>query len=76
MVVIMNKKIVYQYSNGIIKEHSTYVKNKTILKESKGAKTCNIYEKNTKLETVCFGISENQKEYVTRTKFITTLSLK
>lgn len=71
----MNKKIVYHYSNGIIKEHSTYVKNKTILKESKGAKTCNIYEKNTKLETVYFGISENQKEYVTRTKFITTLLL-
>ena len=72
----MNKKIVYVYSNGIKKEHSKYINKKNILKESKGAKRCNIYEKKSMLETVCFGIAENQKEYVTRTKFITTLLLK
>lgn len=73
----MNKKIVYVYSNGIVKEHTKYVTNKTIKKESKNAKTCNIYEKNTKLETIIFGLVEdqNQKEYVTRYKFITTLLL-
>lgn len=71
----MNKKIIYVYSNGIKTEHTKYITNKTIKKESKGAKTCNIYEQNTKLENVIFGIAENQKEYVTRNKFITTLLL-
>lgn len=69
------KKILYRYSNGEEKEHTCYIKSKTIKKESNGAKVVDIYEKNTKLETVCFGLAENQKEYVTRYKFITRLAL-
>lgn len=68
--------IVYRYSNGKTTEHTRYIKSSTIKREAEGSKTCNIYKKSTKLETVCFGIVENQKEYVTRYKFVTTLILK
>lgn len=67
------KKIIYQYSDGKTIEHTKYIKASTIRKESKESKTCNIYEKTRKLENVAFS---DFKEYVTRTKFITTLLLK
>ena len=70
------KKIIYKYSDGTIKEHTCYIKKKTIERESGESKTCNIYEKTTKLEDVFAGEFEPIKEYVTRTKFITTLLLR
>lgn len=67
------KKIIYNYSDGRTIEHTKYIKASTIRKEAKESKTCNIYEKTTRLENVAFSDS---KEYVTRSKFITTLLLR
>lgn len=65
------KKLEYQYSNGIVCEHSTYIKPKTIRKECGNAKTVKIFEKTIKYEKVAFGTIEP----VTRYKYITTLLL-
>lgn len=65
------KKLEYRYSNGTICEHSTYIKSKTIKKESDGAKSVKIFGKTTKYEEVAFGTIEP----VTRYKYITTLLL-
>ena len=65
------KKLEYQYSNGKICEHSTYIKSKTIRKECENAKSVKILGKTIKYEEVAFGTIEP----VTRYKYITTLLL-
>lgn len=65
------KKLEYQYSNGIVCEHSIYIKPKTIRKECENAKTVKIFEKTIKYEKVAFGTIEP----VTRYKYITTMLL-
>lgn len=66
------KKIEYQYSNGKICEHTTYIKSKTIMRECNGAKAVKIFEKNTKYE---YDVFLNSVEPVTSYKYITTLLL-
>ena len=68
---IVDKKISYQYSNGKICEHTTYIKSKTLKKESNGAKAVKLFEKTTRYEEVAFGTIEP----VSRYKYITTMLL-
>ncbi len=55
------KKILYRYSNGEEKEHTCYIKSKTIKKESNGAKVVDIYEKKHKTRNSMFWISRQPK---------------
>ena len=62
------KKLLYDYSNGIIKVHTKFTKDKTMLKEAKGAKQVNIYKCND------YEIDDHLDGFVTG-KYITTLGL-
>lgn len=64
-------KIQYQYSNGKTCEHTKYITKKSILRECKGAKKVDIYQKVTRYESVSFGGIEP----VTRYRYIQTLRL-
>lgn len=66
------KKIEYQYSNGKTCEHTKYITEKNILRESENADFVDIFEKTTKNEKVAFGTVEP----VTRRRFIKTIFLK
>lgn len=62
------KKLLYDYSNGIIKVHTKLIKNKTILKESEGAKQVSIYKCND------YELDRHIEGFTTG-KYITTLIL-
>lgn len=58
-------KLRYYYNNGKVTEHTTYISNKTILKEAEGSTKVNIYKVTNK-----YNMNGEQKE-----KYITTLGL-
>lgn len=51
--------LLYKYSNGVEKRHTTFIKNNTILKECENSKTVDIYKIKKQYTT------ENKKEYIT-----------
>lgn len=61
------RKLLYDYSNGIIKIHTKYIKSKTMLKEAKGAKQVSIYSCNE------YEIDNHLDGFITG-KYITTIS--
>lgn len=62
------RKLLYEYSNGEIKIHTKFIKNKTMLKEAKGAKQVSIYKCND------YEIDDHLDGFITG-KYITTISL-
>ncbi len=62
------RKLVYDYSNGIIKVHTVYVKSKTMYREANGAKQVSIYSCNE------YQLDEHLDGFLTG-KYITTILL-
>lgn len=58
-------KLRYYYSNGKVTEHTTYISNKTMLKEAENSTKVDIYKITNK-----YNVNGEQKE-----EYITTLSL-
>ena len=62
------KKLVYEYTNGLQKIHTTFITKKTMLRESKGARRVTIY-KCDELELI------KREEGYTSGEYITTILL-
>jgi len=58
-------KLRYYYNNGKVTEHTTYISNKTMLKEAENSTKVDIYKITNK-----YNVNGEQKE-----EYITTLSL-
>lgn len=54
-------KLKYYYNNGKVTEHTTYITNKTILKEAEGSTKVAIYKVTNKYDTN----GEQKEEYIT-----------
>lgn len=53
-------KLKYYYNNGKVTEHTTYISNKTILKEAEGSTKVTIYKVTNKYDTN----GEQKEEYI------------
>ena len=68
-------KVIYKYSDENIKVHSSYIKNKTMLQESEGAKNCDIYECNEKDFYIYSIICDDLQHIISHSNYRTSIEL-